>query len=279
MSKVKVPFALLALAALSFAARPLAAAEPSCQRWDVEVTCSTNPSRVIVTDPFTATVRVKNTGDVALANVTLEVRGDLGAKTADGKPSVKTILPKLEVGETQEISAVFSCDTVGITRILGGARDSLGWAAANCACTVDVIGLPAVQSEMSDKDLDGKEKGIFVVGESYQYVLEIQNDAGTTVTPDLRVEFTLPAELQFVGGSGDHEIKVTGEGQSATTTGFVLAPNDRARIAITVKVVAAPDKNLTKVQAVIKTAGGVEIAEESESTTLKNAPGVKPTNP
>jgi hypothetical protein len=256
-------------------ARSVSGAEPSCQRWDVEVTCSTNPSRVIVTDPFTATVRVKNTGDVALANVTLELRGDLGAKTADGKP-LKTILSKLEVGETQEISGVFSCDTVGTTRILGGARDSLGWAAANCACTVDVIGLPAVQSEMSDKDMDGKEKGIFVVGETYQYVLEIQNDAGTTVTPDLKVDFTLPPDLQFVSGLGDHDIKVTGEGQTATTSGFVLAPNDRARVSITVKVIGAPEKNLTKVQASIKTAGGVEIAEESESTTLKLAPAVKP---
>jgi hypothetical protein len=274
MSKVQVRFALLALAALPFAARPLAAAEPSCQRWDVEVSCTTNPSRVIVTDPFTATVRVKNTGDVALTNVKIELRGDLGAKTADGKPVV-SMLAKLEVGESQEIAAVFTCDTVGITRILGGARDSLGWAAANCACTVDVIGLPAVQSEMSDKDLEGKEKGIFVVGESYQYVLEIQNDAGTTVTPDLKIDFVLPPELQFVSGSGDHDIKVTGEGQAATSTAFVLAPNDRARVAIVVKVIGAPDKNLTKVQAVIKTSGGVEIAEESESTTLKLAPSVK----
>jgi hypothetical protein len=211
--------------------------------------------------------------------VTLDLRGDLGAKTQDGKPAPKIVIPKLEVGESQEISAVFVCDTVGITRVLGGARDSLGWAAANCACTVDVIGLPAVQSEMSDKDMDGKEKGIFVVGESYQYVLEIQNDAGTTVTPDLKVDFTLPPELQFVSGTGDHEIKVTGEGQAASTSGFVLAPNDRAKVSIVVKVVGAPDKNLTKVQASIKTAGGVEIAEESESTTLKHAPTVAPKAP
>ena len=52
--------------ALSFVAAPVpiaAAAEPSCSKWDLEVSCSTNPSRVIVTDPFTAVVTVRNTGD------------------------------------------------------------------------------------------------------------------------------------------------------------------------------------------------------------------------
>lgn len=268
--KARSLLTLIALASLPVAAGTATGAEPACQRWDLEVVCQTNPSRVIVTDPFTATVTVRNTGDVALTNVQLDLRTDLGARTVDGKPSPKTVIEKLEPGQSQQISGVFACDTVGITRILGGARDSLGWAAASCACTVDVIGLPAVQSEMTDKDLQGKEKGIFVTGETFQYVLDVQNDAGTTVTPDLKVVFTLPKELEFVSGTGDHAVTVAGKDQSAETSTFVLAPNEKAKISIQVKALSAPQSHWAQVKASIQTTGGIEVAVETESTTLKD---------
>ena len=88
--------AAAALATLLCGARPAAAVEPSCSRWDLEVTCATSPSRVIVTDPFTATVTVRNTGDVALQSVTVQIRGDLGAKPLPG--STATTQTKSSVG-------------------------------------------------------------------------------------------------------------------------------------------------------------------------------------
>ncbi len=262
----------LFLSAVPFAvAAPRAGGdEPQCNRWDMEVVCETQPSRGIVGDPFKATVTVKNTGDKALANVTLSLRGDLGARCVDGgQTEVKTLIEKLEPGETKQISADFVSDTVGNARVIGGARDALGWAAANCACIVDIIGLPAIQSEMVDKDVSGNEKGIFVVGESFTYVLSVENDVGSTVTPDLKVVFTLPRELEFVSGKMDNNGTVTGSGQSATTSTFVLAPNKVQRVELMVKAVAAPPSNLVQTRASIQTVGGVEVAEETESTTLK----------
>jgi uncharacterized repeat protein (TIGR01451 family) len=257
------------LATLVLAGRPAAAAEPSCSRWDLEVACQTNPPRVIVGDPFTATVTVRNVGDVALANVTVQLRGDLGARaTADSGPQ-QAVIEKLEPGETKSLAATFACDAVGVTRIIGGARDALGWAAANCACTVDVIGLPALQSEMTDKDLSGGEKGIFRVGETFAYVLEISNDAGTTATDDLKVVFTLPKELEFVSGEGEGGVTVSGAAQAAETSGFTLSPNQTVKITVQVKATAFPPANLVQTRASIQTKGGIEVAEETESTTLK----------
>lgn len=263
---VPVVLGLLGVAA----ARPSTGAEPSCNRWDLEVTCVTNPSRVIVTDPFTATVTVRNAGDVALTNVTIQLRGDLGAHVPAGQPAQpSSVIEKLEPGETKSLSATFQSDTVGTTRIIGGARDALGWAAANCACTVDVIGLPAIQSEMTDKDLQGSEKGIFPVGETFLYVLDVQNDAGTTVTPDLKVAFALPKELEFVAGKGDGNVTVSGQGQAAESSVFTLTPNQSVRFTLTVKAIAAPPSNLVQTRASILTTSGVEVAEETESTTIK----------
>src|SRR5205814_10163495 len=141
----------------------------------------------------------------------------------------------------------------------GRARDS--WASANCVCTFDVIGLPAIQSEMSDKDVDGAEKGIFKVGESFLYVLDVQNDAGSTVTPDLKVEFTLPKELEFVSGVGEKGVTVTGSGQAATTSVFALGVNQKQRVTLTVKAIAVPPANLVQARASIQTAGGGEVGE------------------
>lgn len=265
----------LGLVQLAAPARTASAVEPSCARWDVEVSCVTNPSRVIVTDPFTATVTVRNTGDSELTNVTLQLRGDLGAKPDDPAAGQK-IVEKLAPGATAELSAVFRSNTVGATRVLGGARDAQGWAAANCACTVDVIGLPAIQSEMTDKDPSGGEKGIFSVGEEFLYVLDVQNDVGTTVTPDLKVVFSLPKELEFVSGTGDRGIAITGEGQGATSSAFTLATNEIAHMSIRVRAIAAPPSNFVQAKASIQTVGGIEVAEESESTTIKEATPVAP---
>src|SRR5262245_35794047 len=133
---------LVAVAAAALLPRAASAAEPGCNRWNLEVACKSNPSRILAGDPFTVTVTVRNSGDVALANVTIQLRGDLGAK-APADATLQSNVEKLEPGETRELSATFTCPTVGVTRVIGGARDALGWAASNCACTVDVIGLPS----------------------------------------------------------------------------------------------------------------------------------------
>jgi hypothetical protein len=268
-TRLLAPLALLACVA----ATSVDGAEPGCERWDLEVLCRTDPPRVIVSDPFTATVSARNVGTMVLKNVTLSLVGDLGAHVPAGNPPAKFLVEVLNPGETKEFSASFICDTVNVTRVVGTARDGSGWAVGNCSCTVDVIGLPAIQSEMTDKDLKGIEKGIFTVGESFLYALEVQNDAGTTVTPDLKVVFALPKELEFVSGVADAGVTVTGTAQAAETSAFTLAPNRTTKITLTVKAIAAPTSNLVQARASVQTTSGVELAEETESTTIKEPGG------
>src|SRR5688572_358469 len=267
--RLLAPLALLG----AVAATPVVGDEPGCNRWDIEVTCRTEPNRVIVSDPFTATVTVRNNGDNALQNVKVTLTGDLGAHVPPGHPAPQLLIETLAPGESKDLAASFICDSVNMTRIVAFARDAKNWAAGSCQCTVDVIGLPAIQSEMTDKDRQGTEKGIFTVGETFLYVLDVQNDAGTTITPDLKVVFSLPKELEFVSGAGDAGVTVTGAGQAAETGTFTLTPNRSTKITLTVKAIAAPTSNLVQARASIQTTGGVELAEETESTTVKEPGG------
>ena len=53
---------------------------------------------------------------------------------------------------------------------------------------------------MRDQDLSGKDDGVFRVGNEFQYVVDVSNDGGTTATPDLKVVFSLPKEIEFAPG-------------------------------------------------------------------------------
>jgi hypothetical protein len=267
---------LAALATLVPAAAGLsptgAADAGKCQRWNVEVSCSVSRPAVVIGEDFTATVVAKNTGDSALSNVTLRVRADQGAPCAAGAGASTSILvDKFEAGESKTLTARFVTEGIGTARILGSARDSLGWASGNCACTVDVYGLPAVQTDMADKDITGAEKGIFKVGEEFLYVLTVENDQGSSATPELKVVISLPKELEFVSGTSDAKVTVTGSGQAAETSGFALVPpNQKVTISLRVRALAAPPSQLVKVKAVVQTAGGIALATEVESTTIQN---------
>lgn len=252
-------------------ASPAAAEDGGCQRWDVEVTCVTSAPKVTLGDEFSATATVKNTGDTALANVTLQLRGDQGAPCISGPgPALKLLVERLEPGESKSVTGRFLPENIGTARVLGSARDSLGWAAANCACTVRVDGLVAIQSDMSDKDLSGAEQGIFRVGDSFLYVLDVQEDGGSTVTPDLKVVFTLPKELEYVSAKGPAGMTFSASGRTVETSAFTLAPpHQRAHVEVTVRVASKPPVQLVKMRASIQTMSGVELAGDTESTTIQ----------
>ena len=264
--------AAMGLALTAVGTRSASAAEaPRCQRWNIEVTCSVSAPAVLIGEDFTATVVAKNTGDTALSNVTLRVRADQGAPCVAGQgASTSLLVERFEPGESKTLSAKFVTEGLGTARILGSGRDSLGWASGNCACTVEVAGLPAIQTEMTDKDVLGAEKGIFRVGEEFIYTLTVQNDEGSSVTPDLKVVFSLPKELQFVSGKSNAKVTVTGADQGAETSAFALVPpNEKVVIELRVKALAAPASQLVKVRATVQTLGGVALATEVESTTIQ----------
>lgn len=263
-----LPVVLLALAGLVLAGPVAAGEEEGCHRLDMEVYCSVSSPIVLVGDPFEATATVKNTGDMSLSNVVLALRGGEGVKQVSTN-ELKVTIPKLEPGQTHEIKATFVSDTVGEGRIDASAREERGWAAAGCFCGVLLKGLPAIQLEMIDLDQNRQKKGIFELGESFIYELTIENDVGTALTPDLKMVWSLPPELQFVSGSGDRGATVTGTGQSAESSTFVLAPNQVLKFELVVKCVGVPERNLVQSRASVVMTNGTELATETESTTLK----------
>lgn len=266
--RLPLPLTLLGLLGLVFAGPVTAAEEEGCHRLDMEVYCSVSSPIVLVGDPFEASATVKNTGDLSLSNVVLALRGGEGVSQV-GNSELIIKIAKLEPGQTQEVKATFVSDQVGERRIDASAREERGWAAAGCFCGILLKGLPAIQLEMIDLDAARAKKGIFELGETFIYELTIENDVGTALTPDLKIVWNLPPEVQFVSGSGDRGATVSGNGQSAESSTFVLAPNQVLKFELVVKCVGVPEKNLVQSRASVVTVSGVELATETESTTLK----------
>ncbi len=271
--RIALATAVVALVGLAFV--PAVIGEESdndCRRLDMEVMCRVEPGKtVLVGDPFTVTATVRNTGDLALANVTLALRGAEGV-TQVGDQDLMIKIAKLEPNETREISRRFVSDEPGERRVSASAREERGWAAAGCYCGVLIKGLPAIQLEMIDVDINRAAKGIFEKGETFIYILTVENDVGTALTPDLKVVWTLPPELEFVSGTGDRGATISGSGRSAESSSFVLRPNQKQNFELSVKCVGVPPRNLIQARASVTTAdGSTELATETESTTLKPA--------
>jgi uncharacterized repeat protein (TIGR01451 family) len=269
MNRSFLALTLVALGAM-FALTPVSADE--CHRLDMEVYCSIDNPAILVGDAFTATATVKNTGDLPLSNVVLAIRGGPGVQLVS-KEETQITLDKLEPGDTREIKATFVCESPGERRIDASAREGKGWASAGCFCGVSIKGLPALQTEMIDLNIKHEPEGVFYMGEQFIYNLTVENDKGTAITPDLKVTWTLPPELEFVSGTGDQGVTVTGTGQSAESSSFVLAPDQVEHFDIVVKVIGVPPKSLVQTKAVISTTTGQELASESESSTLRNKAG------
>jgi hypothetical protein len=127
--------------------------------------------------------------------------------------------------------------------------------------------LPALQVEMKDYTEAGVEEGIFRVGDIVRYDLAVLTDVANSAVRGLKVVFTLPAEMEFVSGSGTG-LTVTGSGQSAQSSVFDLAKDSRVGLQLLVRVKSAPASNLVQFTASVRTADGLELATETESTTV-----------
>ncbi len=260
-----VPVLVLTLGVLA----PVHAEDEECVCRDIVVSCTIEPGKsVLIGDPFEVCATVENVGTLALEDVHLAIRGCPGARLIEGEVLAIRI-PKLAVGEKKTHCAKFMANDLGLCRVSAHATDSTRIAAAGCICSTTIEGLPAIQLEMIDVDLARNAKGIFKVGEEFIYTLKVENDAGTSLTPDLSVTWTLPAELEFVSGAGNRGGSVTGAGQSAKSSTFALAPNQVQQFELVCRVIGVPERNLIQTRATVLTAGGQEIALETESTTLK----------
>ncbi len=245
------------------------AEDDPCLCRDLIVSCTATPRTTVVGDPFEFCATVKSVGAVTLENIRLRIHGCPNT-TLEPNQKLEITIPRLAQGETHTHCVKFRCKTPGECRLTAHASDSTKIAAAGCICTVFCKGLPALQLEMIDTAQDRSNAGIFRVGETYMYRLQVMNDVGSALTPDLLVRFSLPPELQFVRGRAEGNVTVSGSGQAATSSRFVLRPNQKLIMEFEVKVLKVPPRSLVQARAtVVAEPSGVALASESESTTLK----------
>lgn len=264
-----VAAALLCAALLGVAPQRAGAEDDPCLCRDLIVTCQVSPRTTILGDPFEFCATVESVGAVTLEDIKLTITGCPNAVLVEGSKTVITI-PKLAQGETHTHCVRMRCKTVGECRLTAHATDNTGIAASGCICSAFCKGLPALQLEMIDTAQDRSPAGIFRLGETFMYRLKVENDVGSALTPDLAVRFSLPPELAFVRGRAERNVTISGSGQAATSSRFVLRPNQGLIMEFEVKVLKVPARALVAAQATVVADGsGVELATETESTTLK----------
>ncbi len=240
-----------------------------CLCRDMVVTCSVRPRSVVQGDPFEVCATVKSVGAVTLEKVRLTISSCPKARPQKGA-KLSIVIPKLAQGQSHTHCVKFTCSEPGECRITAHAVDSTEIASAGCICSAICRGLPALQLEMIDTAIDRSAKGIFKKGEEFLYRLSIENDVGSALTPDLRITWTLPPELEFVRGLGERGSTVAGSGQTATSSRFVLRPNQKLIFELTCRVKSVPPRALVQTRAAVVTdPTGVELALETESTTLR----------
>lgn len=130
-------------------------------------------------------------------------------------------------------------------------------------------GLTALEVTMVDVAADGREEGIFRVGQEVRYELTVENDVGGKALDGLKVVFQLPPELVFVSGSGDG-LTVVGGGRQAETSRFALAVDQVVSLRLVARVVRGPAQgNLIQTIASVVAPDGSELVHETESTTIE----------
>jgi uncharacterized repeat protein (TIGR01451 family) len=244
---------------------------------EVSVAC---PEWVALGEAATFRVNVHNAGDGPATGTVLRVSH--GACLDGGLLDVP--LGDIAPGETrshdwQAIGVSNATCSVSVEAVARACQ-------ARAECEIEVGGLAALDSSMTEQTLARARKSDFRLGEEFLYVLELGNDTGTDHTPPLRVLLTLPRELQFVSAAADDGIAVRGPGGDpkedvhgvlgdvtggAVTNEFRLAPGQRVTIQYRVKVVDEPKNSdrLIRVAASVRRASdGTELAAEVESTSI-----------
>lgn len=132
------------------------------------------------------------------------------------------------------------------------------------------VSLTALQLEMTDSRPDGSREGIFKVGQQVRYNVTVTGDAGSAALQGLVVSFTLPPELEFVSGSGEDGVTVTGSGLAARSSTFNLGADRSLQISLLASVKSAPASESVQVTAAVTDARGEMLATETENSSIPN---------
>ncbi len=228
---------------------------------EVQLIC---PGRIGFAEAGNFTAKVTNTGDGPANGCVLKITN--GACL--DQPAIEVPLGNLAPGQTVAHDWVATGKVN--SKCVVTAEVTCQGCMARAECEVEVVGLPALHSEMKDRDLQGTPQGMFKVGDEFLYSLDVEDDSGTEATPPLKVVFSLPQELEYVSATGSRGIAVAGSGVQATSAEFRLDLHEKVTFQFRVRVKAVPPGNLLKAVASIQRASdGAELASLTESTTIK----------
>ena len=140
------------------------------------------PKQVEIGLPFDVVVEVKNTGSIALANVTTDTRGALQLEAAprtaaEGEPLLKK---KLRASSSARLVHRYVATSVGSYSLSASCREERGWAATGAAVTIEVVKPYNYEAEL------GNAKPALL-----DLVLELRVLDTVAVGKTFRVEFTV----------------------------------------------------------------------------------------
>ncbi len=164
------------------------------------------PPRVAVGETFDVTVVASNTGELALLDVLVAVRGSEGLRLL-GRDTSRVKIPILEPDARHTMHAAFVAEEAGEYRVEASMREARGWAASGAFADVRVLtpeefGKTVVEDvppRLVDLDLVLKvETSSPAVGESFAAVAQVIN-SGTVSLDDLLVALRGGEGLSLVG--------------------------------------------------------------------------------
>jgi uncharacterized repeat protein (TIGR01451 family) len=225
----------------------------------LEITCEA-PARVIAGRAIEVCFTVRNTGDCACNNTTLQVTIPGGVRftsaTEGGTSSgagVSWNLGSIEAGGSKRVCFTAASDTGGTYNFTGTANCVCA-EPASTTCTTTVEGVPGVLLEVIDT-VDPIE-----VGQTTTYIIRVTNQGNIPIT-NVRIVGTRDPAQEYVEGTGVSEVTRVQEGIGTATVASV-AP--KATIEWRVVMRATAVKNA--VLRVVMTCDQLGEREETETT-------------
>lgn len=201
------------------------------------VDCSA-PAQAFPGRPFQICVTVRNPGTAAVqgtARLRLPAGAHVISMTENGVQAGNEIswgVGSLDPKGSQEFCAKVTMDAPAQAGFAASAT-ATGVPQATSSCATTVIGIPAILIDAVDLSDPNQ------VGEEITYEIKVTNQGSAQAT-NVKLAFIIPAEQEFIAGSGATRV-LTGREGVATEPLPILAPKGEASWRVVVKAVKTGD--------------------------------------
>lgn len=175
-------------------------------------------------------VTVRNTGDAACDNVSLNLSG---APVANPVVAIGTLAP----GASKTVTVAVKGGAAGAVNLTAAASCSCA-ATAQTACTLNVIGVPDIATLCTDTD------GVVTVGNNHVYTYNVVNQGQVDLT-GVKMVATIDADSDFI--SSDWTAAPAVNGKVMTFTIGTVKVGERKSFNIVIKGKAEGERNIQTV--------------------------------